>query len=518
MYRSNPRAEGRPRRLRWSLLALGVVVAAAGAFALVKRDWLKTFRQEGRCRKGSQEDCIALALRLASGDGVRGDHQRAQQLWAIGMSALDGKCMGGDLQACLRGASLARAEEHRFPQPGLALRLAVRACELGSEPTCMDEAQRLAGRGRAEDEQAFSLRAKACEHGHSAACLHLGELYRHQHIPSPVHADPPTARQYLEKACDRGSGDGCSQAGEMYQRGEGGAVQVQRAVELYRRAVPLLDAECQSPPTERWGLPKGDACHTLGILREKGRGTGVDLQRALDAWKLGCEAGGSSSCLSLGVPPKKIPGLILERFDTGPVSSAVRACGEGQASSCVRAADAYAEGRGVPENGSEADRLRLRAAQLFRDSCNEGQALACTALGDVLKSEIAGKRDLAGAVAAYEQAASLRSKKCDSGEWVECDRLARMYLDGRVVGQDLSRGWELLNRVVEHHGRECDSGADPKRRRAGCSWLAFSWELSDVRPRDPVQALRYYRRCCELETGDDRACCKSAAKLEQEVR
>jgi TPR repeat protein len=508
----------RTERRRWVLLAIGAVLVVAAGLAFAKRDWLRTFRQEGRCRKGSQEECIELAMRLNFGDGVGPDRQRALQLWAVGITALEGKCLAGDLDACLRGASLSRDNEHDFPQPGFAAKLGAHACELGSEKACLDEAMRLESGPTPDAARALALRVKACDHGDCDTCLDIGELYRYQHIPSPVEVDPSKAVLYFGKACDRGSGDGCMRSGQMLQRGEGVAVDVARAAELYRRGIPLLDAQCKSVPTLTLGYAQAGACHLLGSALDTGRGTARDLQRAVDVWKIGCAVDEPLSCVALGVPASKLKGISIDTFYHGTVPSLVKSCGEGRASDCVRAAQAYADGRAVAENASEADRLRTRAIELYRAECEHDEPLGCAALGDQLKREIAGKRDTEGAIKAYSRASFLLNKKCDSGGWSECEQLARMYLDGRVAGQDLPRGWELYNRVVDHYVRDCDSGRDSDTRRAGCNSLATLSDMSDVRPRNPARALEYYRRCCILETKSDGSCCKSVARLEGEAR
>jgi hypothetical protein len=124
----------------------------------------------------------------------------------------------------------------------------------------------------------------------------------------PVSWEPVHAARY-EFACGFGERFDCGQAGWAWHKGEGAAVDLEKAMTFYRKACDLgSDWACgmvgslydngegiPADPAEasRWftkGCDGGDgqSCYRLGLLARDGRGVEADPARALALFEAGC--------------------------------------------------------------------------------------------------------------------------------------------------------------------------------------------------------------------------------------
>ncbi len=97
--------------------------------------------------------------------------------------------------------------------------------------------------------------------------------------------DYTLARTRFASACGNGVTDGCLYLGGMYRRGEGGPVDLEKALAAYKI-----------------GCDDGGAtsCQQLALFIEQGRGTERDLARAFELYKRGCELGSGQACGNAG--------------------------------------------------------------------------------------------------------------------------------------------------------------------------------------------------------------------------
>ncbi|MCA9527861.1 MAG: SEL1-like repeat protein [Myxococcales bacterium] len=159
---------------------------------------------DGLCKRKVGDACVLLGDHFMEGKLIPGDETRAVYFY-------EQACQHGIARGC---GMLALAHEDGrgglSASPASAAIVRTRACELGDEAACVEQAARLVdGRGvPADPPGAARLLEGACRRGHAQACGILGfMLQRGQGIP----VDLPRARTMYDEACRRGLEPACRQ-------------------------------------------------------------------------------------------------------------------------------------------------------------------------------------------------------------------------------------------------------------------------------------------------------------------
>ncbi|MCR5085683.1 MAG: sel1 repeat family protein [Succinivibrionaceae bacterium] len=152
---------------------------------------------------------------------------------ASGPQALGADCEGGSARAC---ASLGFYHERQDPDQAKALRLYVRACDLGYGFGC-SRAGFLSLHGKRVDYQAAArLYGKGCRLGNQFACGGLGLLYKKgQGVPR----NPAKAAEIFSKGCERGNAFACTNLGFLCRQGLGVKKSLDQARALFKKGCGL---------------------------------------------------------------------------------------------------------------------------------------------------------------------------------------------------------------------------------------------------------------------------------------
>lgn len=224
--------------------------------------------------------CAELARRTLVGEGVEADARAALRLY-------DGACEGGDAGACAATAAMWREGRHADADAARALTYEQRACELGAIDACGRVGITLA------DERSTGY-------------------------------DPVRARAALDASCAAEDAPSCTALAGLLYAGAGGAVDVPRALDLYRRS-------CARDAT---------ACTRAGAIYAAGRNGAPDLRAALALYGVGCDRGDAAACSAAGEiyarGPASLASPILAR------RSFERACQAGDAAACGRVSEGAA--------------------------------------------------------------------------------------------------------------------------------------------------------------------------------
>lgn len=232
------------------------------------------------CDEHRARACAELARRTLSGEGVAADARAALQLY-------DGACAGGDAGACAATAAMWREGRH----------------------------------AEADVTQAITYEQRACDLGARDACGRVGITLADER--SPLY-DPVRARATLAAACEAEDAPSCTALARLLTAGAGGAADVPRALDLYRRA-------CARDAT---------ACTRAAAIYAEGRNGRPDLRAALALYGVGCDRGDAAACAAAGEiyahGPANLASPLLAR------RSFERACQGGDAAACARVAEGAA--------------------------------------------------------------------------------------------------------------------------------------------------------------------------------
>ena len=125
---------------------------------------------------------------------------------------------------------------------------------------------------------------ESCDQKDAAACLELGDKYRHR--SSRLSADVlEKVYAYVRKACEYGSGEGCVRIGARYRVGD-------ELPQDFNLAREYLQKGCDT------GAP--DGCAVLGHLYMNGDGVPREPETARRYYQKSCDGGSGLGCYSLG--------------------------------------------------------------------------------------------------------------------------------------------------------------------------------------------------------------------------
>jgi len=238
---------------------------------------------------------------------------------------------------------------------------------------------------------------RACAQGSRTACSRLGIAYYEgkDEAGGPIPLDHRRARQWFEVGCQRGLGESCYFLGTMCLRGEGGPLDGQRGVDLWRRACELGDGlSCRK-------TAEGYVDGSVGV---KSR----DLAHAYA--KQGCERGDKPSCAiwkQLGGKPPPSPEVV--KLMTEITAACER---KGDAKACFALGEIF-------DQGLESEVNKEKAAQNYRTACEKGEPRGCHQLGVMM---IMGE----GIPPAPARGLAFLSRACDAKLLPSCDQLLKV--------------------------------------------------------------------------------------------
>lgn len=229
------------------------------------------------CDGGSFDGCTSLGVNYSVGRGVRQDHERARELFAIA-------CDGGDSRGC---SNLGVAYEHGLgvtKDYGRAYFFYKKACDGKNAMGCVNLAGLYdAGLGVTKDyAKATSLYSIGCDLGDLVSCAELGRMFENGR---GVETDYKRAVELYKRSCQADVMYGCAKLGYAYGAGHG-------LPQDFARAATLSAKACEG------GHMLG--CFNLGMFREFGRGVEKDLTQALELYTRACNGGFVASCTNAG--------------------------------------------------------------------------------------------------------------------------------------------------------------------------------------------------------------------------
>ncbi len=208
-----------------------------------------------------------------------------------------------------------------------------------------------------------------------SACMELGLGYNNGLYGS---VDEPEARKYYRWGCDVNSEGSCYNLGRMEEKGEGGEVDLVRALAHYEQSCHLgYDEGCaagfmlENDPAILVGpCERGDNRSCFLLAREL---DDSDPERAAMIQRQACDRGYAHSCFSYGI--NLVAGRGVEKDKEQGMAIWSELCDAGHASSCGTF-------------GMMTDDLAIKRDYL-QQSCTLGDGPGCMALADISEGELA---------------------------------------------------------------------------------------------------------------------------------
>lgn len=347
------------------------------------------------CDALDAEACTSLATAYSEGRGVPKDLAKSNELLASA-------CEGASVAGCatlgwrlLTGTSVPAKDEAR------ARRLFQDGCELGDEESCVSIGDMYEkGVGAAQDlQKALTLYRESCNRGGGRACFRVAYM-----LNDTTPAVAGVAKNQAESdrlalvSCDYGYGQGCNLVGLAADRAHD-----PKAARIY------YTRSCET------GF--AFACVQLGVVVLRGDADSpANPARASVLFERGCDAGEGLGCHNLAVAyfygttrdPVRATALFARGCETT----------YGWADSCIEAAEAHLDGRGVPRDAA-------RGAAFFKRACELGSTKQC--------ASVAPREKVTSKYFAETQ------KSCQASNPAACSVVADLFLEGRGVPKDRKR-------------------------------------------------------------------------------
>lgn len=235
--------------------------------------------------------------------------------------------------------------------------------------------------------------------------------------------DYESAREPLEIVCKAGDGFQCFRLAELYRNGQGGPVDLDRAVSFY-------EASCNGK--------HGEGCERRADFAREGHGgPEAEFEFAVKA----CELQRPVSCMRAGEQVQT--GRGAERDDTRAITLFQQGCRFGEAQSCAIAGDLLLDARRPAED-------KARGLAAYVSACVGHNGYGCLKAAIAFHEGLGTKRDL-------ERARMHFGKACDFNEQDGC-RLekALMASNGEPVELELtSKAAELDREGLEAKNISC---------------------------------------------------------------
>lgn len=490
---------------------------------------------KSECESGSAIHCALLANAYLNGlEGLVADPDQAFKLY-------DTACKGGDSQGCAKLGTLYEIGTAVAKDPIRASSLYLQACDGGAADGCAN----LGVMTRAADAtRAAGLFERGCGLGSGVCCLNLADmlLLGEGTAYDAVRAAElySTVGSLLKVSCDQGSMDDCFVYAKLQMRGAGENPDKAAAEGIFSKA-------CDS------GNATG--CTVLGWLHYKGRAAAPDGLAASNFFRKACDLGDATGCTGLGA--MYTAGVAIAQDHLRAAEYYVKGCDLGSEPGCTTLATMYTYGVGVVTDGAKAAELNGKACKLRGEAdcsyyenyyggyddygyynggydqaygtsmvvapelnemgCEFGDGDACWKLGTTASYSYtpAGNRKAFayyqmgctygspdgclslgwlymygtdGVPADPEKAKEIIGKACEGGSAVACSQLAdSLVWSGNPTDQ---------LQALDFYGKGCDLGD-----ATGCMALGRNYSSGYIIASDPVKALEFFDRACEVAQG-----------------
>lgn len=150
-----------------------------------------------------------------------------------------------------------------------------------------------------------------------------------------------------------------------------------------------------------FGNPEG--CVLLGHLYQEGLGVTIDMQKAIQLFRFGCDKNFVVACGGLGeIYEVGIRGIKQDFFKA--IEYYEKGCNGGDLSQCVNLGNLYGEGQGVKQDF-------FKAFEYYEKSCNKGNSMGCNNLGAMYKNGQSVKQNSKKALELFGKACEMKSNK-----------------------------------------------------------------------------------------------------------
>lgn len=250
------------------------------------------------CSSGIAAACSDLGVLRELGRMGKADPEAIRAAYARG-------CDGADVFGCARLDTAYRTISNAGdPTPRRCDHGDVRACvTLGVELTASKVPGDLA--------KAYDLFKSACAAGAASGCRRMAEAYADNASSLPPNE---SERSYLEKACLLEDAASCI---KIAARLDTASTELPKVEELYERACDAGNA---------------DACASVGLMYQNGRGVAADGLHAFVFYKQACDANSASACLH--VAQMYQTGTVLHEDSDKASEYRKRACKLGSQAGC----------------------------------------------------------------------------------------------------------------------------------------------------------------------------------------
>lgn len=193
-----------------------------------------------------------------------------------------------------------------------------------------------------------------------------------------------------------------------------------------------------------------------------------------------CEGGDAKACFTLGERFEELTAaalLLSEETAQRSADAFSRGCSQGHAPSCMRSAELA-----LTEDNAAA------ASELLAEACRAGDGGGCAQLALMLRDGKGVPQDLTQAAAFYQRGCELGSAKGCSG-W------GSLLMRGQGVPQSLAQALTLFSKA-------CSTGGEDSAE--GCAHLGYLYESGQGTEKNLIRAEAAYRAGCQR--GDTYAC------------
>uniref|UniRef100_A0A7S3CVF9 Uncharacterized protein n=1 Tax=Palpitomonas bilix TaxID=652834 RepID=A0A7S3CVF9_9EUKA len=260
----------------------------------------------------------------------------------------------------------------------------------------------------------FRRAASMCD---AEACFQLGLCCEHGR---GTDRDLNEAIRWYEQAGMRNHAEAAFRLGVCYETGQQGQQDVQKAFRWYMKAV-----------TDNPHFP--EALYKLGLCCEKGWGTDVDLDLAVDLFRRAANEQFALGMFKLGVCYRD--GKGVEKNEKLATEWFRRAGGQGHAPSLLNLGVLFREGRGI-------DRDDEKGAGLYREAAERGLAEGKFNLGICYQYGLGVQQDDVTAARWFQEAV-------DQGHAGAMNALGVCYCTGKGVERDEEKGLSLFQRSAD---------------------------------------------------------------------
>jgi uncharacterized protein len=300
--------------------------------------------------------------------------------------------------------------------------------------------------------QTLEGKIKACEEGDATECFVVGNAYR-TGVGAPKSLDQ--AEKYLSLSCKGGHKSACNslyRVGYIFQRGKG-----DRGEKIGKdkvRAMNIWKVGCEAG----YGL----SCTALGSVYEHGKLVQKDMDKALELYRTGCKGRSIKGCRKVGeLIQAKDPAEALKFFE--------KSCRWKDSRACAGAGFLYLKGKGVEQDHAVAARFLIQSCD---KTPSKNDPRGCLALGGLYEKGSGVEEDQTEAVKYYRRSCMYRGLRLAEG----CFKVARAYQTGRGVKPNGNSAHEYFGQAcklrlkkgcVEKYRDECKRLKIP----GSCAWL-----------------------------------------------